>query len=263
MQQTEHTRELQLVERNMNRSPADLGKVWCSRLIFTLPALTPMDVALYGAVAMLQAPSMLEQNDERSIHTAALTLEILRLSLNLPANKKPELLSSLRRLTMLGALQVLPLPSEPAALRADWEYGWFCLLMPISFTVKQNCQGFCQLHIADWERIKLQLTKPSDRVKGFAAYLAIQHFIFNSKNVASICYQSQGQIGASYGVKRYSVSRTVTQLHQIGAIAMCKVLWNHNGELVERNIIASARDDQSFYDFISKRLGKAYVRILE
>ncbi|MFC6171621.1 hypothetical protein [Loigolactobacillus jiayinensis] len=64
-------------------------------------------------------------------------------------------------------------------------------------------------------------------------------------------------------MKRYSVSRTVNQLHEIWAISMCKVLWNHNGKLIERNIIASAQDDQAFHDYLVANLNGTYVRILQ
>lgn len=274
MQPTVDPHDLKLIEKNMNHSTVDLGKVWCPRLIFKKPGVAPLDVALYGAIAMMQKSGMVvEEGQPQKLHTAALTLEILRLTLNLPANKKSALKESLLNLYLFGIIQVISLVPDSKAQLApndntqlnlcDWVDGWFCVLMPIRYDIEPNCAGFCQLDIADWEHIKLELTKPSDLIKGFAAYIAIQRFIYHSKNAQPICYQTQGQLGASYGVKRYSVSRTVQQLHEIWAIVMCKVLWNHNGELIERNVMASARDDQAFHDYMLANLGTKYVRVLQ
>lgn len=67
MQPTVDPHDLKLIEKNMNHSTVDLGKVWCPRLIFKKPGVAPLDVAFYGAIAMMQKSGMVGRRSTTKI----------------------------------------------------------------------------------------------------------------------------------------------------------------------------------------------------
>ncbi len=228
-------REAHCWDKYLGKQPLELGTVNLPRTIFMVPNLNALTLAVYGGLALFQLPGIVTA-EIKFMRTQAISVELLQLSLGLDSRKKKLLRQSLLDLVTQQIISVTPLTANQ-----DWTQGWFCCRLPLNFTGESYQQGFTRIDVADWQQIKLKLKKPSEKIKGYAAYLAVQQNIYYHADALKVCYQTQEILGGIYGVSRYSVARTLDQLEAIGALAMNKVLWLNRGVPVERNIITSAQ----------------------
>lgn len=238
--------------------PIDLGSVNFPRTIFTLAELDALTLAVYGGITLFQLPGSQKYEHQSVIRTRAISVDLLCTSLGLDSRKKVAVRQALQKMVTAQIIAVTPI--EPAM---DWLQGWFCCQLPINFDGVGYLQGFSRINIIDWERIKLRLIKPADKIKGYAAYLAVQQNIYHHTDAFRVCYQSQSALGATYGRSCYSVARTLRQLEANGVLAINKVLWVHRRELLERNIISCAQDYEQLATFIhAQYINGNYAAIL-